>query len=181
MGLAVQGRAWADEVRHVGNVDTQPPVAVVELLQRDGVVVVAGVHRVNRDDRLAGQIEAVANRFVKTVGLLPGIVQSVLGELFGQAELANDRKRVDARLALRPEDLDNHALAVMHGRGEADHFDDHFVVRPCVLRAGIADENRLGEERAVDLHEGGALRLEIGADELAGLPLDDFHNAAARA
>ena len=68
----------------------------------------------------------------------------------------------------------------MHGRGEADHFHDHFVVGPGVLGPRIADKDRLGEERAVDLHEGRALRLEIGADELPRLPLEDLDHAAPR-
>ena len=181
VGLAVQRRPRADEVRNVGNVDAQPPMPVVELYQRNGVVEIAGVDRINRDDRLAGQVEAVADRLVEAVGLLPGLVQGVLGELFGQAELADDGKRIDARLALRPQDLDDHALAVMDGRGKADHLDDHLVVGPGVLRAGIADEDRLGEELAIDLHEGRALRLEVRADELPRLPLDDLHDAPARA
>ena len=52
VGLAVQGRPRADEVRNVGNVDAQPPMAVVEPLQRDGVVEIAGVDRIDGDDRL---------------------------------------------------------------------------------------------------------------------------------
>ncbi len=181
MGLAVQGRPRANEVRNVGDVDAQPPMPVVELFQRDGVVVVAGVHGINRDDRLARQVEALADRLVEAVGLLPGLVQGVLGELFGQAELADDGERIDARLALRPQDLDDHALAFMDGRGEADHLDDHLVVGPGILRAGVADEDRLGEELAIDLHEGRSLRLEVRPDELAGLPLDDLHDSPAQA
>ena len=178
MGLAVQGRPRADEVRNVGDVYAQPPMAVVEPLQGDGIVEVAGVDRIDRDDRLAGQIEPAFDRLVETVRLLAGLVQGVFGELLGQVELADDRERIDARLALRPEDLDDHPFAVVHGRGEADHFHDHLVVGPGVLGARIADEDRLGEERAVDLHEGRTLRLEVGADELPRLPLQDLDYAA---
>ena len=78
-------------------------------------------------------------------------------KLVGQVELADDRQRIDARLAARPEHLGDHALAVVQRRREADHLDDHLVVRPGVLRAGIADVDRLGEQRAVDLHVGRAL------------------------
>ena len=180
VGLAVQGRPRADEVRNVGNVHAQPPMAVVELLQGNGVVEIAGVDRIDRDDRLAGQIEPAFDRLVEAGRLLPGLFQGVRGELLGQVELADDRERIDARLALRPQDLDDHPFAVVHGRGEADHFHDHFVVGPGVLGPGIADKDRLGEERAVDLHEGRALRLEIGADELPRLPLQDLDHAAPR-
>ena len=136
VGLAVQGRPRADEVRNVGNVDAQPPMAVVELLQGNGVVKIAGVDRIDRDDRLAGQIEPAFDRLVEAGRLLPGLVQGVLGEFFGQVELADDRERIDARLALRPQDFGDHSFAAMHGRGEADHFHDHFVVGPGVLAPG---------------------------------------------
>ena len=127
--LAVQRRVGPDEVRHVGDVHAQPPVAVVEPLQRDRVVEVAGVDRVDRDDRLAGQVEpAVADRFVELLGLLAGLFEGVVGELVGQVELADDRQRVDARLAPRPEHLGDHAFAVVDVRGEADHLDDDLVV-----------------------------------------------------
>ena len=72
-------------------------------------------------------------------------------------------------------------FAVVQRRGKADHLDDHFVVGLGVLRAGIADVDRPGEQRAVDLHVGRAARLEIRADELVRLPLDDFDDLAARA
>ena len=153
----------------------------VEPLQRNGVVEIAGVDRVDRHDRLAGQVQPAADRFVEPLGLLPGLVQGVFGELLGQVELADDRERVDARLALRAEHLDDHAFAVVDRRGEADHLDDHLVVGPGVLRPGIAHVDRLGEQRAVDLHVGRPVRLEIGADELVRLPLDDFDDLAARA
>ena len=110
-----------------------------------------------------------------------GLVERVFGEMVGQVELADDRERIDARLAARAEHFGDHALAVVQRRGEADHLDDHFVVGLGVLRAGIADVDRPGEQRAVDLHVGRAGRLEIRADELVRLPLDDFDDFAARA
>ena len=180
-GLAVQRRPRADEVRHVGDVDPQPPMPVVELLQRDGVVEIPRVDRIDRDDRLAGEIRAVADRFVERFGLPAGLVQGVFGKMVGQVELADDRERVDARLSARAEHFGDHALAVVQRRREADHLDDDFVVGPRAFRAGIADVDRLGEQRAVDLHVGRAGRLEIGADELVRLALDDFDDFAARA
>ena len=124
---------------------------------------------------------AVADRFVERFGLPAGFVQGIFGELVGQVELADDRERVDARLSARAEHFGDHALAVVQRRGEADHLDDHFVVGPGVLCARIADVDRPGEQRAVDLHVGRAGRLEIRADELVGLPLDDFDDLAAGA
>ena len=63
----------ADEVRHVGNVDPEPPMPVVELFQRDRVVEIPRVHRIDGHDRLGGEIGAVADRFVERFGLLDGL------------------------------------------------------------------------------------------------------------
>ena len=54
-------------------------------------------------------------------------------------------------------------------RGKADHLDDDLVVGLGVLGAGIAEQDRLREQRAVDLHVGRAVRLEVRADELVRL------------
>ena len=99
MGLTVHGRPRADEVRDVGNVYAQPPMAVIELFQGNGIVEIAGVYRIDRDHRLGGQIEPAFDRLVKAVRLLPGLLQSVGGKLLGQVELADDRERIDTRLA----------------------------------------------------------------------------------
>ena len=70
--LAVERRLGLHEVRHVGDVHAQQPVAVVVPLQRDRVVEVAGVDRVDRDDRLVGEVvPPAADRFVELLGLLP--------------------------------------------------------------------------------------------------------------
>ena len=147
----------ADEMRHVGDVHAQPPAAVVELLQRDRVVEIAGVDRIDRDDRLAGEVRAVADRFVERFGLPRGPRPArPPAKLVGEVELADDRKRVDARLSARAEHFGDHAFAVVKRRREADHLDDDFVVGLGVFRARIADADRLGEQRAVDLHVGRA-------------------------
>ena len=49
VGLAVERRAGPHEVRHVGDVHAQPPVPLGRFLQRDRVVEVAGVDRIDRD------------------------------------------------------------------------------------------------------------------------------------
>ena len=81
--------------------------------------------------------------------------------------------------AARAEHLGYHAFAVMHGRGKADHFENHFVVGPRPLGAGIAHVDWLGKERAIDLNIGRAAGLEIGADELVGLAMDHLDDFAA--
>ena len=88
-------------------------------VERDRVVEVAGIDRVDRDDRLAGQIEPIADRLVERVGLLAGIFQHVFGKLLGQAEFADDRERIDARRALRTEHFDDHRFARMADASES--------------------------------------------------------------
>ena len=117
-------------------------MAVLRTLERDRIVEIAGIDRVDRHDRLIGEIvAAAANRFVELVGLLACFVERILGKLARQVELVDDRHRVDARLAASAEHFDDHAFAVADVRGEADHFDDDLVVRPHAFRAGIADVN----------------------------------------
>ncbi len=81
-------------------------------------------------------------------------------------------------LAARAEDFDDHAFAIANVRREADHFDDDFVVGPHAFRTGIADEDRVGEDLAVDLHHPHAGLFEVHADEPIGGPLDDIDDAA---
>ena len=121
-------------------------MAVLQSGQRNGVVEVAGVGRIDRDDRLAGQVEsALGDRFVEGLGLLASVFQDVLGKLFRQVELANDRERVDARLAGRSQDFGDYAFTFVDGRREADHLEDDLVAGPCVLGARITQADRLGE------------------------------------
>ena len=138
--------------------------------------------RIDRDDRQAGQVEpAGRNRLVELLRLPPGLFENVFLETFRQVELAEDRQRVDPRLAPRAEHLDDHAFAVLCGRGEADHFEDHLVVRPRALCARIADANRLREECPIDLDESRPAGFEVEADEPPRLPIDHFDDSSPRA
>ena len=82
-GLAVQGGARTNEVRHVGNVDPQPPMAAGSCFQRNRVVEVAGVNRIDRDDRLrrSGRADPGAIDSSNLLGIAAGFVQGVFGEM----------------------------------------------------------------------------------------------------
>ena len=169
-------------MRHVGNVHPQTPVTARKRLQGNGVVEIAGVCRVDGDDCQRGQVEPTGrDRLVEFLRLAPGLVQGVGGEGVRQVELAEDRERVHPRLAPRTEHFHDHPFAVLRRRGEANHFEDHFVVAPGALGAGIAHGDGLGEERAVHGDVARRARLEIGAHELPGLALEDLEDFAARA
>ena len=143
----------------VGDVNAQEPAPAVGSLQRNRVVEIPSVGRVDRDDRPIGQVRAsFGHGLVERLGLLVGLGQGILGEVVGQLELADDRQRVDARLAQRPEHLGDHAFAVAELGREADHVDHHLVVVADVLRAGVAHGDRLGEHRAVDANVADAAR-----------------------
>ena len=143
-----------------------------------GVVEIAGVDGVDRDDGFGGEIEAAVSRFVELLGLLAGVLLHVVGEIAGQIEFVDDRHGVDAGLAAGAEDFDDHAFAVVNVRREADHFDDDFVVGPGAFRAGVADVDRLGKQLAVGLHVSVAGGFEIGADELMRFALQNFDDIA---
>ena len=67
------------------------------------------------------------------------------------------------------EHFDDHPLAVAGVRREADHLEDDLVVRLRPLGAGVADVDRVGEDRAVDLDDPHAGLLEVRADEPVGV------------
>ena len=58
MSLAVEQRPRTNEMGHISNVNTEPPVAIVLVRQRDRVIKVPRVDRVDGDDRVAGQVKA---------------------------------------------------------------------------------------------------------------------------
>ena len=90
------------------------------LFQRNRVVEVAGVDRVDRDrsSRGSGRVRPRRCCSSKRVGLAAGLVQGVFGEVVGQVEFADDRQRVDARLATRPEHFGDHPFAFCGGEGK---------------------------------------------------------------
>ena len=124
-------------MRHVGNVHPQPPMAAVERLQRNRVVEIAGVGRVDGDDRLSRSGRAApAGSTRRTAPPPAGPLPRRPRRSVGQVELAEDRQRIHPRLAPRPEHFHDHPFAVLHGRGEADHLEDHLVVARGALGAG---------------------------------------------
>ena len=177
--LLIERRALADKVRDVGDVYPEQPVATLDPLQRDRVVEVAGVDRVDRHDHAVGEIAAAGrDRLVEAVGLGARVVEHLLGERSRQAELVDHRLRVDADVARLAEHLHHHTLAIAKVRGESHHLDDDLVLGVHAFCAGVADRDRPREHRAVDLHPALAGSLEVGADEPSGSPLDDLHDVA---
>src|SRR5262249_30669607 len=107
-------------------------------------------------------------------------LDGVLWKRAGQTEGADDRQRIDAGLAARPEDLRDDALAAVLRRGEAQHLDDDLVVGAGPLRTGVADVDAVREDGAVHTDQALAVALEIGADELARRAFEHLRDDAGR-
>ena len=180
-GLLVERRPLLDEVRHIGDVHAEQPVPAVDPLQRDRVVEVAGVDRVDRHNHAVREIAPAGRHlFPESLRLPAGLGQCSFGKRPGQAELMDHRERVDACLASGTEHLDDHALSVAEVRRKPHHLHDHLVVLANALGTGIADRHRPREIRAVDPHPAAAGRLEIPAYEAGGTACDDLHDLARR-
>ena len=93
VGLAVQGRRGRHEMGDVGDVHAQAPMAVVGPFQRNGVVEIAGVDRVDRDHRHPGQVLTAVevSRASNASACCARFFEDVVGEVLGQAELPHDR------------------------------------------------------------------------------------------
>ena len=157
---------------------TQLPLTVVAC-QRDGVVEVPGVVGVDGDDGLVPQIEALAGRGLRAVGLagLPRFFETLGRELLRQAMLPDDAHDVDARIAVASEDLHNHAPGFNLLSRVLRDFNDDLGIGFDALGARIRDENRGVQNLAVGEHVPLAARLVQPPDELAVTAFDDFLDA----
>jgi len=119
-GFAVERTARRREVGHVGDVHAELPVLARRIdCQRNGVVEVARVHRVDGHRRPGGKVfTAFEVFFAEAGGRLARFFERVLREAVGQAQGADDRQRIDAGLAARAEHFDDDALAAILGAGK---------------------------------------------------------------
>ena len=90
----------------VGDVNTEVPVTVFAFGQRNRIVKVTCVRGVDRDDRLAGQVDSTFEvLIIEFVGLFARGVEDCFRELVGESELVDDRLQVDSRLTALAEDF----------------------------------------------------------------------------
>ena len=147
--------------------------------QRDGVVEVAGIDRVDRNHGLAGEIfPAVQVVLAKLLRLLARFRKHVFREFVRQSERANDRQRIDLRLAARPQNLGDNAFAALFRRGKAKHLDDDLVLRAHALGARVADIDAMAEDGAIHADQSLAVTLEVSPDELARHALQHLEDFA---
>lgn len=99
--FAVQNAAAFHEMGDVGDVNSQHPMAGFVAFQRDRVVEVASVERVDGHDRVVRQVESASQiGFIEEFRLPSRFVQHFGRELVGEIELVDDRQQIDTRFAL---------------------------------------------------------------------------------
>lgn len=114
----------------VGDVNSQHPMAGFVAFQRDRVVEVASVERVDGHDRVVRQVESASQiGFIEEFRLPSRFVQHFGRELVGEIELVDDRQQIDTRFALRAEHSRQHRFAGMRVGRKPQHLDDNFVAR----------------------------------------------------
>jgi hypothetical protein len=145
-GFQIDGRAFADVVRDVGDMHMQLKIPVRQAANEDGVVEVAGGFAVNRDDWQ----RAVVLPVVKLAGVddrieLLSLLQHLDGEAVRQVELADHDFDVDAEVVFVAEDFDDAAAWVAGGRrpvGDFD-FDDHALKIGPLVTSGLGAEDAI--------------------------------------
>ena len=167
ISLFVQLAAGLDISRHVGDVHAQLVGRTtresrlfqlggghLDPLQADRVVVVLGIGRVDRADRLAGQVFAVFGDLLGQLGGgLAGLFHHLLGEVLVQAKGPHGRQRLDVRQARLAQHLGDHALGVRPAIvGENRQVQHHLVAHLGVLAFDVADQHRGAEHPTVDHH-----------------------------
>ena len=107
--------------------------------------------RINGDHGLFRKIlPRGENGFVELFRLPARFFERFVIECVRQFEFADDRQRIDARTASRPQHLDDHPFAIVDMRGKADHFQDDLIVDLRALGARVPHKNWLREQGAVD-------------------------------
>ncbi len=178
-GLPLQGAALAHVVADVGDVHTQAPAALGQLLHADGVVQILGVGPVHRDDLPVAQVTAPGD-LLRCHGLRDGLRlrQRLLAELLRQAELADDGEDVHPGRAFGAQALDHLALGAaprLRPTGDLDH--DHLAAPGAVgLAGGHGDVVRQAAVVGADVAR--LLRRLKGADDAQVAPLKDADDLA---
>ena len=165
---------------HVGDVHAEPVVAILETVQRDRVVEVAGVLAVDRHGHLGPEIGpvlevALLDRCAEAAGLLDRVL-SVSGD---DAVLPQDDLGVDPRLVDAAEHFDHPSDRTARGGRPLGDLDGHHVARACVL--ALAGGNlHVHDQAAVERHhEAPARFVDVEpAHRIAGAALENPHDPA---
>ncbi len=163
----------------IGDVDAEPDEPV-DMFDRDGVVEVARVDRVDREREDVPKVLATG-ALLGFDALLDafGLFEHALGELGGEPVLADDDLELDARIALPAEHFLDIALCglVAGGIGSEPCDDDVPVARVGCL--ACAHDDLAAHSRVGGGHEANGPVAFEPSHHGRGLALDDAHDGAA--
>ena len=167
VGLDVEGAAFLDVVRDVGDVHAEPVVPVLQPFKRDGVVEVPGVLAVDRHRRQGSEVGPALDvlrphRCAQACRL----GHRIFAVRVGQRVLTDDDSRVDARRVDRAEHFDDAPERRTGGRRPSRQLDDDHVAR--LGAAGVfLGHLDIGEHAPIERHDespGGVVDV-VAADE----------------
>lgn len=180
-GFGIEGGTGLHIVRHVGDVDPEPPAAGPGGFERDRVVEVLGVVRIDRDHRVAPAVDpagGVAGMDGVPVG--SGLLEDAPGEMEGKVVLAEHGEHVHALVVGSAEHLDDLAFGLGVVGFPFLEFNDHLVALPSWAPdiPGFGHGDVVGDSRIVRNHIKQAPAVTERSDELIAAT---FENADDRA
>lgn len=162
---------------HVGDVYTDFPVAVLEFLNRQGVVKVLGIGRVDGERGHIAHIDALGNLLGGDARLQGfGSLGNVLGILVGQAKLSQDSMNLGIVLTSHTQHVNHLADGRVGILGPVHNLDDHLVTGLAAGKFVERDEDIGGQELAICCQLGKILQHLQGADKHLLLALQDSHH-----
>ena len=178
LGLLVDHRPGAHIMGDVGDMHSDLPIAVGKLADREGVVEILGVARVDGEGGDAAEILALGHLlFCDTLADLLGCFLHIFGIFVREAELGEDGVHLGVVLPFRSEDVEDFAARVhlvVAPAGDAGHG-LVAVLAPFELVA--RDDDVGGEEFRVG-HERRIILVDLDcADKLLLLGLHDLYHA----
>ena len=112
-GFLIENPSDGNKERHIGDVDLQLPISTFVLAERDRIIEIPSVDRIDRQGRDLRQIFAPLrdHLFRKPIGLGSGVFDHAFGKLLGKRKLDHHGHGVDSRIPQTPEHLQQNCLA----------------------------------------------------------------------
>ena len=176
VGLAVDGGAGLDIVRHVGDVHAHLHVAVLQHTVGEGVVEVLGVGGVDGEGEHIAEVATRGYLLFRRLAYLLGLVLGLLRELQGEVVFGQDALHLHVVVAGLAEAFDHLAHGVVHPLGPVGHLHQHLLAVLGAAEVVDVDEDVHVHRARVADHEGEALLLLDDAHEARLGPLEDFHH-----
>ena len=160
-GLAVDDGVGGDIVGHIGDVYANLPVAILELLYRQGVVEVLGIGRVDGERGHPAHVAAAGHLLIGDARLQSvGRALDVFGILVGQPKFGQDGMNLGIVLAGASQHVDHLADGAVGILWPLDDACHHLVARLPTLELVERDEDVGGQELAVH-HQMGKVFLDL--------------------